>query len=254
MKFLENDFSVKIISILLLDWDSNNVTVPKRNYNAISFRLNGSAEFSNGQKTQTANDNAIVFMPEGVGYHLKSDYEKIIVIHFELEGEKQNDYEVINTDNYSVLRELFIKALETWNGKKLGYYLKTMSVFYRILEKISLVKAENSNHSSFDKIKKSIRYLHENFTDSQLTVETLYNISNMSDTYFRKLFYDNYKTTPNKYLTELRLSYAEELLGSGFYTVERVAERCGFEDPKYFSKLFKKKHNLSPSVYSRKLK
>ena len=70
--------------------------------------------------------------------------------------------------------------------------------------------------------------MQEHFNDSELTIKLLCEISGMSDTYFRRLFSEVYHTTPNKYLTGLRISYAEDLLSGGYYTIERVAQECGF--------------------------
>ena len=92
--------------------------------------------------------------------------------------------------------------------------------------------------------------MQEHFNDSELTIKLLCEISGMSDTYFRRLFSEIYHTTPNKYLTGLRISHAEDLLSGGYYTIERVAQECGFADEKYFSTVFKKKIGFSPSQYN----
>ena len=69
----------------------------------------------------------------------------------------------------------------------------------------------------------------------------------MSDTYFRKLFFQNFKTTPLKYINKLKLEYAKELLCSNYYTIEEVSEKCGFENINYFSTFIKKQTGVPPS-------
>ena len=44
----------------------------------------------------------------------------------------------------------------------------------------------------------------------------------------------------------LRLEFAFHLLVSNLYTVSEVAQKSGFDDAKYFSRVFKKKYHLSP--------
>lgn len=252
MLFLNEKFSVDILSVLLLDWQSNQVEVPPRPYDAISFRIKGSAEFSDGKTTLFARDNDILFMPAGVRYHITSQYEKLIVIHFDLEGKKQNNFEVISPDNIEVLKELFLSIYNTWIKKKTGYELKTLSIFYRILEKIFIMQTVNAFGNNYEKIKPAVRYLNEHYTENGLTVEMLAEITNMSDTYFRKLFYKEFGKTPNKYINSLKISYAIELLNSGYYSVEQIAEKSGFCDAKYFSKTFKFCTGFSPSQYQKK--
>ena len=102
-----------------------------------------------------------------------------------------------------------------------------------------------------NKILRTTEYIHENFTDQSLTVEKLANYTNISETYFRKLFLSNYGTTPLDYINKLRLNYAIELLSSGYYTVNEVSEKCGFSTPYYFSAFIKKQTNKSPIQFKK---
>lgn len=92
-------------------------------------------------------------------------------------------------------------------------------------------------------------YLHGNFTDSDLSVLTLCKIAHLSDTWFRKLFYNCYQITPVKYINNLRISYAKELIESGYYKIEQIAGMAGFDDAKYFSTVFRQHTGLSPADY-----
>ena len=75
-----------------------------------------------------------------------------------------------------------------------------------------------------------------------------------SSDYLRKLFQKEFGVTPHQYLTNKRLQIAAESLinaaGSG-NSVADIALMCGFRDPLYFSRMFKKKYGLSPSQYGR---
>lgn len=69
--------------------------------------------------------------------------------------------------------------------------------------------------------------------------------------YLCRLFRQEVRTTPHRYLTNLRLQAAADLLCSGCDSgsMTEIARTCGFRDPLYFSRLFKKKYQASPSVY-----
>ena len=57
--------------------------------------------------------------------------------------------------------------------------------------------------------------------------------------------------TPSNYIQNTRLSYATYLLkNSGTSNISDIAYKCGFSDPKYFSRLFKKTKGMTPTEYA----
>ena len=69
--------------------------------------------------------------------------------------------------------------------------------------------------------------------------------------YLRKLFQKEFGVTPHQYLNNKRLQIAAETLLNCSDTVADIAVMCGFRDPLYFSRMFKKKYGVSPSLYAR---
>ena len=70
--------------------------------------------------------------------------------------------------------------------------------------------------------------------------------------YLRKLFKREVGQTPHQLLSEIRLQAAAERLGfadSRGSSVSEIAHLCGFREPLYFSRMFKKKYGLSPSQF-----
>lgn len=71
--------------------------------------------------------------------------------------------------------------------------------------------------------------------------------------YVRKLFKKEMGITPHEYLLNCRMQFAREIISSGIgnrysnYSVGQVAEACGFAEPLYFSRVFKKFYGFSPS-------
>lgn len=75
--------------------------------------------------------------------------------------------------------------------------------------------------------------------------------------YLRKLFKKEFGVTPHRYLNDLRLNTAADLLTKGYVgnaNVAEVSRRCGFQEPLYFSRMFKKKFGLAPSYYENQSK
>lgn len=71
--------------------------------------------------------------------------------------------------------------------------------------------------------------------------------------YVRKLFQKELGVTPHKYLTDKRLQIAAEVLlnSADGSSIADIALMCGFRDPLYFSKIFKKKYGVAPTYYHR---
>ncbi len=60
--------------------------------------------------------------------------------------------------------------------------------------------------------------------------------------------------TPQQYITEKRIENAKENLLSTDLSMKEIAVACGFEDPLYFSKVFKKQTGMPPSEFKTKFK
>ena len=65
-------------------------------------------------------------------------------------------------------------------------------------------------------------------------------------------FKSKYNTTIHKFLLDHRLKKAAELLTNKKQTVKEIAYQCGFEDPNYFCKVFKKEYQCSPLEFKNK--
>lgn len=102
---------------------------------------------------------------------------------------------------------------------------------------------ENQDQSTFEKI---LIYVNKHYS------EDLY-LSDLSDrffvnmTYICDLFRKHLHTTFSKYLTDLRLNKAEELLRETNLDINHIAEKVGYHDYYYFSKQFKKIKGKNPT-------
>ncbi|MCR5824936.1 MAG: AraC family transcriptional regulator [Oscillospiraceae bacterium] len=71
--------------------------------------------------------------------------------------------------------------------------------------------------------------------------------------YVRKLFKKEIGVTPHRYLNDLRLHVAAQYLthnNQSSPNITEIAHMCGFREPLYFSRMFKKKYGVSPSAYA----
>jgi signal transduction histidine kinase/ligand-binding sensor domain-containing protein/DNA-binding response OmpR family regulator len=90
------------------------------------------------------------------------------------------------------------------------------------------------------------------FSEPEFNVNDIIEKSGMS----RSIFYKKYKALSdlpiNDLIRNFRLKKAAELLSEKNSTVSQVAYDCGFNDPAYFSKVFKNYYKISPKDYQNK--
>lgn len=91
-------------------------------------------------------------------------------------------------------------------------------------------------------------YTLAHLADEKLNVDLMASQLKISRTNLYKLVHREFGVTPANLILDLRLKNAEVLLKEGL-KVREVALKCGFIDPKYFSKVFKKYYGVLPSNY-----
>ena len=73
--------------------------------------------------------------------------------------------------------------------------------------------------------------------------------SHYSQRHFIRLFSSAYGMTPQRYLLDVRIRHATSMLRDSGLSVTEIAMRCGFGDPNYFSRIFRKYVGSSPSEF-----
>lgn len=96
------------------------------------------------------------------------------------------------------------------------------------------------------------RYIEEHISDPDLNVVDMANDLKISRTGLFKQMHKYFGMTPTNYITSVRMEYATKLLSIG-QKASVVAKRCGYADPKYFGKTFKKRYGILPSQYFKSL-
>ena len=74
----------------------------------------------------------------------------------------------------------------------------------------------------------------------------------MGESYFQKLFKEIYGISPKKYIIQLKINHACDLLRLERYTVTQIAELCNFSDVYFFSRQFKEYMGITPTQFIKK--
>ncbi len=195
---------------------------------------------------------SIRYMPKGQSrgkYTVQHicEYTSCIDVYFDTDSPMpKHPIGLFNNEN---LKDKFIKLLDTWQKKSVGYYASSMMLFYDIIS--TLQKQQQSYLSGPQKeyMQKAYEYIAENYKNPDFSYKELCRVSGLEYAYFSELFKKTFKMPPVKFVTKMRIDYAKELLVTNRRSVSEIAEMCGFSNTYYFSNVFKKQTGFSPSQY-----
>ncbi|MDE6273569.1 MAG: PocR ligand-binding domain-containing protein [Clostridiales bacterium] len=123
----------------------------------------------------------------------------------------------------------------------------TTEILDEYLDIVYKIRGGKPVHAQLVKV---ISYINSNYHDSGLTLAAVAGTVHVSPYYLSHLFHDELGTTFTDYLTDVRIEHAKSYLLEGF-SGEQTAEKTGFTDASYFSKLFKKYVGVTPARYGK---
>lgn len=111
------------------------------------------------------------------------------------------------------------------------------------------------NYTTMDErfLQKAVDYVNEHLSDFDFSLADFIKAMNMSRSTFAEKMKSLTGMTPSAFVNDIRLNAAYRILQQKSGTKVRVSELAytvGFNDPKYFSTLFKKKFGISPGEFS----
>lgn len=128
-------------------------------------------------------------------------------------------------------------------------------ILYRIVaEMLLFIQAlmelvqNKSEEVRVDVIEQAIRYMERRYTDSALRLEDVARHVDRSPAYFSTLLTQKQGTSFRQLLTSMRIKEAQRLLLETGLSVGEIAERSGFVNANYFSKIFKEKTGITPRL------
>ena len=108
-------------------------------------------------------------------------------------------------------------------------------------------------HSNAERIVETVKHYISTHLDEDLSAELLAREAFVSTAYLFKVFKQIENRTLVDYITDTRLFYAAEMLRNPDSAIGRVAVSAGYNNYAYFTKVFKKKSDMTPSQYQRKM-
>ena len=187
-----------------------------------------------------SSDNLIYFYISFSGNGVKERFDRVGV-------SKEN---FIFSD-FGHLNSFWMSAIKRFDYRNAN--ILTESV---LMHTLSFIKMEDEEKSDFieDRFHNIVVYLDTNFTDRDISLKTIADVFFYSEKYLSALFMKRMNVKFTDYLNKLRIEYAINLMAEGEKSLSKIAEKSGYVDQFYFSKVFKKIIGKTPTEYKRTIK
>ena len=220
----------------------------------------GKAFFTiDGTATEVSEGSMVLYLPhtpQQYAYYI-NDKPEVYWLHFtgseaaSLTREAGfTEKQVLYTGISSKYQELFLSVIREVQLTRPSYeelsalYLKQLFLLLkRIREEGGFQKTEIQKE-----MEKAVRFFHENLAKN-IQVEAYARQLHMSTCWFIRSFREYAGMPPGRYLTDIRIRKAKELLESTDYSIGEIGGIIGYENPLYFSRIFKKTAGVSPAEY-----
>lgn len=232
----------------------------------ILYVASGKAHFYfNGVEEVVHAGNMVLYRPkeEQKYYYYGIDQTEIYWVHFTGNNVKNilrkygiaDDMHVIHTGTSLDYKKLFLQMIQELKLCKEDYeellvnYLQQLLI---LIHRAITNKPKGKNPALMAEMDQAVRYFHENYNKA-ISIEEYAGSQHMSVSWFIRNFKEYTSSTPAQYILSLRISNAQSLLESTSYNVTEIADIVGYDNPLYFSRLFRKQCGMSPSEFRKQL-
>ncbi|MCL6602825.1 MAG: response regulator [Paenibacillus sp.] len=118
----------------------------------------------------------------------------------------------------------------------------------RLREKLETTTQWKLLHVRNRTFKAILTYVDENYC-RDISISGISKQFNVNGNYISQLFTKEVGTTFTQYLSKLRIDYACQLLTTTDLPINEIAEKAGYDDNFYFSRIFKRMKGITPSAY-----
>ena len=232
----------------------------RRDYQ-ILYVANGKTHFwFDGKEEIVSAGHMVLYKPEEIQkyvYYLE-DTPEVFWIHFTGSDVKNIlAYHGISLDEHvfycGVLpdyKALFRKIIQELQLCRYGYEDYIASLFNDILLLVDRQQHEQKKATGNvqEQIERAAAYFNENY-NTKISIDDYAESLHISTNWFIHNFKQYAGMSPAQYILSLRMVNAQSLLERTTYNIKEISEIVGYENPLYFSRVFKKEIGKSPAQY-----
>ena len=197
---------------------------------------------------------SIIIIPPNVPHQSHSDGEYMEIFiqadqPIPLAGNSNRDVIVLEDDEENAVSTLMKMMLYRYiKGEKND---PTLSLMFDLV--IQLLSEKCAALQRDPVVEDVCRLLALHYNDPQLSLAELLESTGYNKDHIRRRFIAACGVTPSEYLTSLRIEHAKRLLkrkNELQFSVADIGEMCGYYDPHYFSRIFKKEAGVTPEKFA----
>lgn len=249
-KFMNHNFIISDITFANIIKAGTGTKVHKnRKSHGLALLLEGERTFCFDNKKIKTGENTIVYFPKGSNYTIKEKTPfDCYAINFEMPDGAIFEPFAFKIKNMNAYLESF-KQAQKQQTKNAGFISKIKSELYNVIYNMQM--EYNLPYSNSQIIGPAIDYIHSNYHKENISVEHLSSLCGISAVHLRNTFIKKFALSPIKYINNLKMARAKELLNSQFYTISEICFLSGYNNESYFCREFKKHFGITPSEYMR---
>jgi AraC-like DNA-binding protein len=156
---------------------------------------------------------------------------------------------VMDIGLHDSLLALYTEIIDAARFEAPGYQQILGSLILHLLAHLSTLSVQHGADSANERTVQRAKFLLADNVTTHLDIGWLSRSLGLGYSRFRQIFKKCTGVSPYQYFLDLKIARAKELLEQNQFTVKEIAYMLSFDDPYYFSHLFKKKTGLPPSEW-----
>lgn len=230
------------------------------------YVASGKAHFYfHGQEEIVNAGNMVLYRPreEQRYYYYGVDHTEVYWVHFTGNNVKNilrkygfpEQEHVIHTGTSLDYKRIYMQMIQELKLTKPHYeevLVHYLELLFVMISRLQEKKPKSKSFFLMDEMDQAVTHFHSNYNHS-ISIEKYAGDHGMSVSWFIRNFKDYTGQTPTQYLLSLRISNARSLLESTSYNVTEISDIVGYDNPLYFSRLFKKQCGVSPTEFRKQL-
>lgn len=222
--------------------------------------------FEEGKDTVVSAGNMVLYRPKEPQKYVYygSEQAEVYWVHFTGSNVRNilksygitNDMRVIPAGTLLEYSRIFKQMIQELQQCRAGYEellaMLLRQIFIIINRQLTKERTLKSDYLDTE-MELALEYFNTNY-NKDLNIDDYAASRGMSVSWFIRTFKQYAGTTPMQYIVALRITNAQMLLETTNYNVTEIGNFVGYDNPLYFSRIFKKQKGFSPSEYRKQLK
>ena len=234
-------------------------TEGRRDYQLLYISAGKAVFCLDGRRTEIPAGHMVLYRPgeSQEYYYYAEDSPEVYWVHFSgyealqvLDKIGFSDTHVLFCGMSSHYPELFRQIILELQLKRPCFEELLCFYLHHIFTEIHRSQLESTvdKYRNLDCMETAVHFFNEFFMQD-ISIEEYAVSQHMSVSWFIRCFKQYMGMTPMQYITSIRINKAKELLKNTNYSIQEVSSLSGYDNPLYFSRIFRKQTGCSPSCY-----